>query len=460
MSRPPRITRPVPEEPVRLVVNGRSLSTWTASPAALEDLAAGRLLTAGFVRDRDEIVAIHPPERRRGVHEVRVDVTSAAAERGWAERAHRAEHGCGLRHLLDCRPPGLPVGRAPDLPALDRFPDLFRELFDRSPSRETTGGHHTAALTGPEAIAHVYEEIGRHNAVDKAIGGALLAGDDLEGLGLLTTARISGEMAEKAARAGLAWVASRSVPTTLAAEIAAAAGLPLVARAPGRDAAILGSAGAPLGAVLAGGESRRFGAPKALARVGGRRIVDRVVAALEQVTPELALSANEPELFADLDLPPVPDARPGLGPLAGIHAMLLEARARGRPGILAVACDMPFPSLALLERLRAEAFDAPRGAGGPDPARWPDVVVPESRGRRGIEPLFAAYRTTCLPAIEAALEAGDRRMMGFHEAVETRRIPLAEVERLCDPGRAFLNVNTPGELERAESMVERDEGAR
>ncbi|NIP78675.1 MAG: sulfurtransferase FdhD, partial [Gemmatimonadetes bacterium] len=78
-------------------------------------------------------------------------------------------------------------------------------------------------------------EVGRHNGVDKTIGSALLAGSTLTTLGLLTTARISGEIAEKAARAGLAWVASRSVPTTLAVEIAAAAGLPLVARAPGKD---------------------------------------------------------------------------------------------------------------------------------------------------------------------------------------------------------------------------------
>lgn len=216
----------------------------------------------------------------------------------------------------------------------------------------------------------------------------------------------------------------------------------------------------PLGAILAGGESRRYGSPKALAEVGGARIVDRVVAALRRVTPDLALLANEPGLFEDLDLPTRPDVRPGLGALGGIHTGLLWARAEGRPGILAVACDMPFPSVALLERLRAEAWPEPGGAGDAaapgDPL--PDVVVPESRGRRGIEPLFAAYGVGCLPAIEARIEAGDRRMIGFHEDVAVRRIPLAEVERLCDPARAFLNVNTPEERERAQAMAERDEG--
>jgi molybdopterin-guanine dinucleotide biosynthesis protein A len=212
----------------------------------------------------------------------------------------------------------------------------------------------------------------------------------------------------------------------------------------------------PFGAVLAGGESRRYGATKALERVGGTRIIDRVVTALHRVTPDVILSANEPELFADLDLPAFPDERPGLGALGGIRTVLSRARQAGRPGVLAVACDMPFPCVPLLERLRDLAFGP--GTGVRDGGPGVDVVIPESRGRRGIEPLFAAYRVTCAGAIDAALEAGDRRMIGFHERVAVRRVPFAEVVSLCDPERAFLNVNTPEDRERAETMAERTEG--
>lgn len=211
---------------------------------------------------------------------------------------------------------------------------------------------------------------------------------------------------------------------------------------------------APYGAILAGGESRRYGSPKALATVGGVRIVDRVVAGLRRVTPDLVVSANEPGLFDDLGLPILPDHREGLGPLGGIYTALLAARDAGRPGILAVACDMPFPCVPLLERLRDGAFR--RAADAPDPVA-PDLVVPESRGRRGIEPLFAAYRISCIPAIEAALADGDRRMIGFHDRVRVATVPLAMVESLCDPERAFLNVNTQEEREMAESMVAADE---
>ena len=202
--------------------------------------------------------------------------------------------------------------------------------------------------------------------------------------------------------------------------------------------------GGPLGAILAGGESRRYGSPKALATVGGARIIDRVVAALREVVPELIVSANAPDLFADLGLPIVPDERSGLGALGGVHAVLRRAEATGRPGVLAVACDLPFPCVPLLARLRDEAFgDAPAV----------DVVVPESRGRRGIEPLFAAYGVGCLAAIEARMEAGDTRMISFHDDVRVHRIPLTEVAALCDPERAFLNVNTPGERDRADRLA-------
>jgi molybdopterin-guanine dinucleotide biosynthesis protein A len=235
-----------------------------------------------------------------------------------------------------------------------------------------------------------------------------------------------------------------------------------------------------LGAVLAGGESSRYRAPKALATVGGIRIVDRVVAALRLVTPEIVISANEPGLFADLGFRIYPDEREDLGPLGGIYTVLRQARGAGRPGILAVACDMPFPSIDLLTRLRrlafgstdpdtdvaAQAREGPAGiqsgleagleADVPVPLAAPDIVVPASSGPRGVEPLFAAYAIACLPAIEAAVAEGDRRMIGFHERLTVRTISLHEVEAVCDPARAFFNVNTPEDRDRAESMAQEE----
>lgn len=197
---------------------------------------------------------------------------------------------------------------------------------------------------------------------------------------------------------------------------------------------------APLGVILAGGESRRYGSPKALATVGGARIIDRVRAALAAAVDDVALVANDAALYADLRLPTRPDAQRGLGTLGGILSALLWAREERRPGALVVACDMPFLSPPLLRRLLAGAADA-------------DVVAPESGGRRGLEPLCAWYGVGCVPAIEAEVERGERHIIGFFDDVRVRRIPLAEVRAFGDPDVLFLNVNTPAERSRAERIA-------
>jgi molybdopterin-guanine dinucleotide biosynthesis protein A len=197
------------------------------------------------------------------------------------------------------------------------------------------------------------------------------------------------------------------------------------------------------GAILAGGRNVRYGALKALETVGGERIIDRARAALLHVAPELILIANDPDAYGELGLPMRPDAVPGLGALGGIHAALAWARDERRDGVVVIACDMPFVSPALLERLLRDAAEA-------------DVVVPESPGRRGVEPLCAFYSTACLPAIEAQIGRDDRRVIGFFDDVRVRRVPLDEVLGFGDPQILFMNVNTPEERARAEAVVHGD----
>ena len=105
------------------------------------------------------------------------------------------------------------------------------EALERSADITGGGQINLANLTDGAALLEHAEDIGRHNAVDKVIGGALMRGRACEGLGLLVTGRISAELAFKAARAGMAWVATPSVPSTLAQAIAARAGVILVGRA-------------------------------------------------------------------------------------------------------------------------------------------------------------------------------------------------------------------------------------
>ncbi len=213
------------------------------------------------------------------------------------------------------------------------------------------------------------------------------------------------------------------------------------------------------GVILAGGGSTRFGgAPKGLERVGGRRIVDRVAAALSLVSDELLLIANVPEGASWLpSVRTASDVRPGAGALGGLHAALTHAQMP----ILLVAWDMPFVSAALLGELRriGEGSEAPDAmimsselAFPVDPPVDPyDAVLPESdASRRGVEPLCAWYHPRCLPAIERTLDAGDLRVVGFHDQVRVQRVPVARVADFGDPLRLFSNINTRDELERAE----------
>jgi len=198
-----------------------------------------------------------------------------------------------------------------------------------------------------------------------------------------------------------------------------------------------------VGAVIAGGRSVRYGAPKALAEVGGHRIIDRVVRALAATVDEVVVIANDAELAGAVALPSRADAIGGLGALGGIHAALRWARELERAGILAVACDMPFLSVPLLERL-VRLAQVPDG---------PAVVAPASRGPRGIEPLCACYRVSCLDAIERAIARGDHRVVGFHDEVRVVTLPLPEVVAFGDPDVLFMNVNTPADRDAAERLA-------
>jgi len=161
------------------------------------------------------------------------------------------------------------------------------------------------------------------------------------------------------------------------------------------------------------------------------------------------LVANEPEVYAAAGLELRGDARPGTGVLGGILTAVQWARERGRAGALVVACDMPFVPAALLREIAARAAGVPA----------PDVVAPESGGKRGVEPLCAWYGTGCIGAVERALDRDDRRVVAFFDEVRVERIPLEEVRRHGDPDVMFLNVNTPEERERAERLAAAEEGA-
>jgi len=197
------------------------------------------------------------------------------------------------------------------------------------------------------------------------------------------------------------------------------------------------------GAVLAGGAARRYGGtPKGLLEVGGRRILDRVVDAVQAVTGEPPLLvANAPDAASwRPDLKTIPDVRTGFGSLGGIYTAVTA----GPAPVLCVAWDMPFVPEALLRTL---ADDATAG--------HYDAFLPESSGRRGLEPLCAVYGPACGPPIERRLEKGDLKAISFHADVRVGILSLDQVRTFGDPEELFFNVNTPDDLARAEALWQR-----
>jgi molybdopterin-guanine dinucleotide biosynthesis protein A len=122
-------------------------------------------------------------------------------------------------------------------------------------------------------------------------------------------------------------------------------------------------------------------------------------------------------LYDGLGVPVIDDLRPGEGPLAGLEAALLAARARGCSGVLLLACDLPHLTAPLVERLK----DAPPGR-----------IAAPSRGGR-YEPLTARYSVEILEEVQARLDRGERAMQAFLGAVGVVDVPLSpEEEALLD----------------------------
>jgi molybdopterin-guanine dinucleotide biosynthesis protein A len=109
--------------------------------------------------------------------------------------------------------------------------------------------------------------------------------------------------------------------------------------------------GETAGVILAGGSSRRFGSPKALALLDGVPLVEIAAHSLGSVVGQVVVSTNDPESLAWLELPTVPDRYPGRGPLAGIHAGLAWAIDRGARGICCLPCDTPLVPPRFLQLL-------------------------------------------------------------------------------------------------------------
>ena len=209
--------------------------------------------------------------------------------------------------------------------------------------------------------------------------------------------------------------------------------------------------------IQAGGQSSRMGEDKALKTFLGRPLIQRVVERLSPIADEIIVTTNRPDDYHFLGtstrpigqsvrrLRLVPDLKPGRGALGGLYTAIASA---SQPIVAVVACDMPFASASLLEA--ASRLLVEEGA---------DVVIPSAAPQasksEGYEPLHAVYRrATCLPAIEAAIEADQWKVIAWFPQVKIRPLTADEIKQHDPSGLAFWNVNTPEEFAKAEELAQ------
>jgi molybdopterin-guanine dinucleotide biosynthesis protein A len=191
--------------------------------------------------------------------------------------------------------------------------------------------------------------------------------------------------------------------------------------------------------ILAGGHATRLGGqPKGLLTIGGKRIIDRQLAALHGLFSRILLATNDPAPFADLGLEIVADRTPGAGPLAALDAAL-AALTPHESALVAIAGDMPFITPASLTHLRDHAPHA-------------QAVVP--RTLEGVHPLFARYSRTCAPPIARALADARLKTQAILTELDVTYLDEPSL-RAIDPALTFLtNINTPDDLAHARATDE------
>jgi FdhD protein len=236
------------EEPLEIVVDEDTIAITMRTPGSDRELVMGFLFAEGVITQRDDVTGLAPCDRTRGRAEAAdargntMRVTLAPGVRAVLEEGGLHRRGtvvtsacgvCGRRAVDDL------LARAAPLPAPTPEADYMRcrtlrgameGLRGRQPLFARTAGCHAASLVTwrGEPVA-TFEDVGRHNAVDKLIGHLLLTGGPVPAAGhaLLVSGRASFEIVQKAIVAGVPIVASVSAASSLAVELAVRANVTL-----------------------------------------------------------------------------------------------------------------------------------------------------------------------------------------------------------------------------------------
>lgn len=198
------------------------------------------------------------------------------------------------------------------------------------------------------------------------------------------------------------------------------------------------------GFVLAGGDSTRFGKDKALAELGGERMLRRMCKLLAKSADSVAVVCPPGRYEAGLaleSLPKLADRWPGEGPLGGILTTLHDTKATTNSAWnIIVSCDMPFLTHEWIEYLCERARSSAA-----------QVVIP--RSERGLEPLCACWRTSAASILQGQFDAGVRKVTEALKPLTLEVLDEKDWKRFDSAGRLFWNMNTQADYEEAQRML-------
>ena len=195
-----------------------------------------------------------------------------------------------------------------------------------------------------------------------------------------------------------------------------------------------GNDGAVLGVVFAGGASRRYGRDKALARLDGVPLLQRVV---DRFAPQVNALVISGEPRAEISVPAIPDRSQSAGPLAALCSLLRLAGQHGWPLVATVSCDTPFIPAHIVARLAAALKDH-------------DCAVASRGGVR--HPTCVLWTTRACAEVEAAFEAGVRSLHGAVSRLDAVEVDFSATDD-GPGGDPFYNINSPEEMAVAQAWA-------
>lgn len=217
------------EHVVNVFVNGQRAMVLTCTGSHVEELVLGRLFTEGLIENANDVESISFAQDASDACVILKD-----HDKGFDEYSGEQVDTCGAgtRNLVKR------WVRIEDMPRCQtttvRPEQIFcmaRMFAEDTPLHTSTLGVHSCSLYDGCAQLYCFEDMGRHNAFDKVVGGALLDGIEMDGLAVFSSGRVPMDMVTKAIRSGISMLVTKATPSTRSVALASKSGLALVGRA-------------------------------------------------------------------------------------------------------------------------------------------------------------------------------------------------------------------------------------